>query len=177
MSSDEIDDIDKIMSETITCNAGDVLIFNPLLVHASSKISSDEQRAVLHLEAIKQKHAADTVDWFETHSPLMRACRTVEQHRDPRSNSAITPKNDLRAERHNRPRSRGPHAEQTVWPTWPEFYGAQRNKIGARSYPLRVQSAQSPRQIRLQAEPYALSRFKAHGFELLRNPLVRPQNN
>ena len=36
--------------ESIECNEGDVLLFSPLLLHASSPVTSTSDRAVLHLE-------------------------------------------------------------------------------------------------------------------------------
>ncbi len=50
-------------SEIIACDAGDVLVFSPLLVHSSLPVLGDEARAVLHLEATQQQ-LAHGLQWY-----------------------------------------------------------------------------------------------------------------
>ena len=67
MNDQEIAATSKTQQQYICCEAGDVLIFNPLLLHASSKLQSQELRAVLHLEAIHEAYK-NQVPWNNLYS-------------------------------------------------------------------------------------------------------------
>ena len=66
--SQTIKDFDKSKSAMCECNAGDILLMSPLILHSSKRSIKPSRRRIIHLEYAREKDLDPSLQWYEKYN-------------------------------------------------------------------------------------------------------------